>query len=192
MWLALAKVVSTCSSNCSDSGQTCRRLWGILRGVMAQPIIDLETLDLSKHAISDEELRRCLPQSDTFQLLDGICYLDRENNIAVGYKDWGEDPWWAKGHIPGRPLMPGVLMIEGGAQIATFLVKQQKAWASDQMIGLAGIDGVRVRGQIVPPARVYFVSSIQKISGKRLARMNAQVFCNGSMTMEMVVMGAML
>ena len=94
--------------------------------------------------------------------------------------------------MPGRPLFPGVLMIEGGAQIATFLVKQQKEWASDQMIGLAGIDGVRVRGQVTPPARVYFVSSIEKISGRRLARMNAQVFCEGSMVMEMVVMGAML
>lgn len=159
---------------------------------MAQPIVDLDSLDLSQHVISEEELRRCLPQSDKFQLLDGICHLDIENNVAVGYKDWDEKPWWAKGHIPGRPLMPGVLMIEGGAQIATFLVKQQSAWAADQMIGLAGIDDVRVRGQIVPPARVYFVSSIQKISGRRLARMNAQVFCDGAMTMEMVVMGAML
>ena len=140
---------------------------------MGQPIIDLKSIDLTKDVISDEELRRCLPHSDEFQLLDGICHLDKENNIAVGYKDWGEDPWWAKGHIPGRPLMPGVLMIEGGAQIATFLVKQQVSWATDQMIGLAGIDDVRVRGQIVPPARVYFVSSVQKISGRRLARMNA-------------------
>ncbi|MCK5943203.1 MAG: hypothetical protein KAI24_14580 [Planctomycetes bacterium] len=159
---------------------------------MGQPIVDLETLDLSTHVVPDEELRRCLPQRDTFQLLDGIVHLDRENNVAVGYKDWDEKPWWADAHVPGRPLFPGVLMIEGGAQIATFLVKQQKEWATDQMIGLAGIDGVRVRGQVTPPARVYFVSSIEKISGRRLARMNAQVFCNGSMVMEMQVMGAML
>ncbi|MFT4842904.1 MAG: 3-hydroxyacyl-[acyl-carrier-protein] dehydratase [Planctomycetota bacterium] len=159
---------------------------------MGKPIVDLATLDLSKDVVSDEVLRRCLPQAGTFQLLDGICHLDVENNLAVGYKDWDEDPWWAKAHIPGRPLMPGVLMIEGGAQIATFLVKQQAAWATDQMIGLAGIDDVRVRGQVVPPGRVYFVSSIQKISGRRLARMNAQVFSEGAMKMEMVVMGAML
>ena len=58
--------------------------------------------------------------------------------------------------------------------------------------GAAGFPTLRVRGQIVPPGRVYFVSSIQKISGRRLARMNAQVFCEGAMKMEMVVMGAML
>lgn len=159
---------------------------------MGQPIVDLNSLDLSKHVVEDEVLRRCLPQRDTFQLLDGVVHLDREKKIAVGYKDWDEKPWWADAHVPGRPLMPGVLMIEGGAQIATFLVKQENEWATDQMIGLAGIDGVRVRGQVTPPGRVYFVSSIEKISGRRLARMNAQVFSNGSMVMEMVVMGAML
>jgi 3-hydroxyacyl-[acyl-carrier-protein] dehydratase len=159
---------------------------------MGQPIVDLDSLDLTQHVVPEEELRRALPQRDTFQLLDGIVHLDRENNVAVGYKDWDDKPWWGEAHVPGRPLFPGVLMIEGGAQIATFLVKQQREWASDQMIGLAGIDGVRVRGQVTPPARVYFVSSIEKISGRRLARMNAQVFCNGSMVMEMVVMGAML
>ena len=159
---------------------------------MRHPIVDLDSLDLSKPAVSEEELRRCLPHRDVFQMLDAVVYFDRENRIAVGYKDWGENPWWAKGHIPGRPLMPGVLMIEGGAQIATFLVKQENRWATDQMIGLAGVDGVRARGQITPPARVYFVSRIEKVSGRRLAKMAAQVFCDGEMKMEMTVMGAML
>jgi 3-hydroxyacyl-[acyl-carrier-protein] dehydratase len=159
---------------------------------MAEPIVDIATLDLNRPVVSEEQLRRCLPHRDTFQLIDGIVHLDPEKMVAVGYKDWDEDPWWAKGHIPGRPLMPGVLMIEGGAQIATFLVKQDRDWATDRMIGLAGIDNVRVRGQIVPPARVYFAAKVLKISGRRLARMLAQVFCNGQMTLEMEVMGVML
>lgn len=159
---------------------------------MGQPIIDLATLDLTRDAVPEEELRRCLPHRDFFQLLDGICYFDREQGVAVGYKDWDEAPWWGTGHIPGRPLMPGVLMIEGAAQIATFLVKQLSGWARDRMIGLAGLDDVRVRGQILPPARVYFVSGQMQISGRRLAKLPAQVFCNGQMTMEMQVMGVML
>jgi 3-hydroxyacyl-[acyl-carrier-protein] dehydratase len=159
---------------------------------MGQPIVDLQSLDLTRDVIPQEELRRCLPHRDFFQLLDGVCHFDRERGIAVGYKQWTADPWWASGHVPGRPLMPGVLMIEGAAQIATFLVKQQSDWAKDKMIGLAGLDDVRVRGQIVPPARVYFVSGNVQISGRRLAKMQAQVFCNGQMTMEMSVMGVML
>ena len=159
---------------------------------MGQPIVDLKSLDLSKNVIEDAEIRACLPHAEYFRLLDGVCHYDAERKIAIGYKDWGKDPWWAGGHVPGRPLMPGVLMIEGAAQIATFLVKQLSGWAMDQMIGLAGLDDVRIRGQVVPPARVYFVSGNVQISGRRLARMSAQVFSGGQMKLETTIMGVML
>jgi 3-hydroxyacyl-[acyl-carrier-protein] dehydratase len=159
---------------------------------MGLPIVDLQTLDLTRDVVPDAELRATLPHRAEFQLLDGICHLDRERGIAVGYKDWDANPWWAKGHIPGRPLMPGVLMIEGAAQIATFLVKTLSDWARERMIGLAGLDDVRFRGQIVPPTRVWFVSGNVTISGRRLAKMSTQVFANGQMTMEAQLMGVML
>lgn len=159
---------------------------------MGQPIVDLATLDLSRAVVPDEELRACLPHRHEFQLLDGICHYDVERGIAVGWKDWDDDPWWARGHVPGRPIMPGVLMIEGAAQIATFLVKQKSDWARDRMIGLAGLDDVRIRGQILPGSRVHFVAGDLQLSGRRLAKMHAQVFANGQMTLETHVMGVML
>lgn len=159
---------------------------------MGQPIVDLQSLDLTRNVVPEAELRACLPHAEYFRLLDGVCHLDPERGIAVGYKDWDQNPWWAAGHVPGRPLMPGVLMIEGAAQIASFLVKQLSGWAKDRMIGLAGLNDVRVRGQVVPPARVYFVSGKPQISGSRLAKIETQVFSNHTMTMEMVVMGVML
>ncbi|MCA8978052.1 MAG: hypothetical protein KDC98_25220 [Planctomycetes bacterium] len=159
---------------------------------MASPLVDLQNLDLNRIVIPEEELRAALPHRDHFQLLDGICHYDPERNLAVGYKEWGEDAWWASGHIPGRPLMPGVLMIEGAAQVASFLIKKANVWASDRFIGLAGLNDVRMRGTVEPPARVYFVSGDIRISGRRLARMPAQVFCNGEMKMEMELLGVML
>ncbi len=159
---------------------------------MGLPIVDLDTLDLTADVVPEARLREILPHRAEFQLIDGIRHLDHERGIAVGYKDWDANPWWAKGHVPGRPLMPGVLMIEGGAQIATFLVKSLSDWARDRMIGLAGLDEVRMRGQIVPPARVWFVSQLIAISGRRLAKMAVQVFANGQMTMEARLLGAML
>lgn len=159
---------------------------------MGQPLVDLQSLDLTKNVISEEELRAVLPHRDEFQLLDGICHYDPERNLAIGYKDWGEEPWWAKGHIPGRPLMPGVLMIEGAAQVASFLIKKSMLWGDDRFIGLAGLNDVRMRGVVEPPARLYFVSGDVKFSGRRLARMPSQVFCNGEMKLEMELLGVML
>ncbi|MFY9341163.1 MAG: 3-hydroxyacyl-ACP dehydratase FabZ family protein [Planctomycetota bacterium] len=159
---------------------------------MGQPLVDLQTIDFTQAVVSDDELRVYLPHAFEFRLLDRVCHFDRERSLAVGFKDWDENPWWARGHVPGRPLMPGVLMIEGAAQIATFLLKQQTGWGRDRMVGLAGLDDVRIRGQVVPPARVCFVAGNVVTSGRRLAKMDAQVFCNGQMTMEMRVMGVML
>jgi 3-hydroxyacyl-[acyl-carrier-protein] dehydratase len=159
---------------------------------MGQPLVDLSTLDLSAAVVPDAELRAILPHRGEFQLLDGICHFDRERKLAVGWKDWPADAWWAAGHIPGKPLMPGVLMIEGAAQVASFLIKTTSSWDIDRFVGLAGLNEVRFRGTIVPPARVYFVSGNVQVSGRRLARMQAQVFCNGQMTMEMELLGTML
>jgi 3-hydroxyacyl-[acyl-carrier-protein] dehydratase len=159
---------------------------------MARPLLDLATLDLSRNVVPEAELRALVPHRDCFQLLDGVCYFDPERQYIVTYKDWEADAWWAKGHIPGKPLMPGVLMIEGAAQTATFLIKKVVGWQVDQFVGLGGLNDVRFRGQVVPPARVYFIAGPGNVSGRRLARFPAQAFCNGQMIMEMELLGVLL
>jgi 3-hydroxyacyl-[acyl-carrier-protein] dehydratase len=156
------------------------------------PLVDLSTLDLSRDVVSTEELRAIVPHRDYFQMLDGICHLDPERELIVGYKDWPPDPWWAKGHIPGRPLMPGVLMIEGAAQVTSFLIKRASGWEADRFVGLAGLNDVRFRGQVVPPARVHFVGARGSVSGSRLARFPAQAFCNGQLVLDMELLGVLL
>ena len=55
--------------------------------------------------------------------LNGVNYYDHNGKI-VGYKDVREDEFWVEGHIPGRPLLPGVIMIEAAAQLASFLCQR--------------------------------------------------------------------
>ncbi len=133
-----------------------------------------------------------LPHDHEFRLIDGICHLDLEEGIVVGFKTWDQNPWWARGHIPGRPLMPGVLMAEGAAQVATILMKKKEGWGMDRFIGLAGLDRVRYRGQVVPPATVFFVSRTGEGSGNRIARYPAQAYCDGKMVMDMTLLGVLL
>src|SRR5712675_945513 len=159
---------------------------------MAPPLVDLSTLDLSHDVVSQDDLRRLVPQRDYFQMLDGVCHYDPERGTLVAYKDWPADAWWASAHMPGRPLMPGVLMIEGGAQAAGILIKKLSGWEPQRVIGLGGLNNVRFRGQIVPPARVLFVATQGTISGNRLARLPAQAFCNGQLVMEMELLGVLL
>ncbi len=156
---------------------------------MSKALVDLSTLDLSRDVMSQEELRSLLPHRYEFQLIDGICHVDQEAGLVVGYKDWGEDAWWARGHIPGRPLMPGVLMVESCAQVSTVLMK--KSMATTGFIGLGGLEGVRFRGTVVPPTRIHLVSRVGKHSS-RMARYPAQCFCAGKLVMEMELLGVLL
>lgn len=159
---------------------------------MARPLVDFALLDVSKDVIPESELRRYVPHRDAFQLLDGICYYDVEQSILIAYKDWTADAWWASGHVPGKPLMPGVLMIEGAAQAATFLLKKHNNWAPEKFVGLGGLDDVRFRGQVVPPARVHFVAGRGTLSGSRMAKFPTQAFCNGQLIMDMTLLGVIL
>lgn len=160
--------------------------------LMAQPLVDLSSLDLTRDVLPEEELREMLPHRFEFQLIDGVSHLDTEEGLVVAYKVWDAEPWWGRGHVPGRPLMPGVLLAEGAAQAATILMKTTEGWGKEQFIGLAGLDKVRYRGQVIPPATVHFVSRRGRRSGNRLARYPAQAFCNGKMVMDMELIGVLL
>lgn len=158
---------------------------------MPQLLVDIATLDLTKDVLPDDELRAMLPHAHEFKLIDGICHLDLEAGIVVGYKRWDANPWWARGHIPGRPIMPGVLLVEGSAQVATVLMKKRERWGMDRFIGLGGLDDVRFRGTVVPPTTVYFVSKVGNRS-TRIAKYPAQCFCDGKLVMEMEMLGILL
>lgn len=159
---------------------------------MARALVDLSTLDLEQDVLSEEELRTLLPHRHEFQLIDGICHLDLGTGLIVAHKTWEEDAWWGRGHIPGRPLMPGVLIAEGGAQAASVLMKKTGACGPERFIGLGGLDNVRFRGQVIPPTKIYWVSKVGILSGSRLARYPAQAFCNGKLVMEMELLGVIL
>lgn len=160
---------------------------------MARELFDLSTIDLTQSVVPEEELRTLVPHRHEFQLIDGICHLDLEEGVVVGFKKWAAEPWWGRGHIPGRPLMPGVLLAEAAAQCATVLMKKHEAgWGEGRFIGLAGLDNVRFRGQITPPATVYFASRAGSRSGNRLAKYPAQALCDGKVCMDMTLLGALL
>ena len=158
---------------------------------MAVPLIDFTTLDLTRNVLPEAELRTLLPHRHEFQLIDGVCHIDIEKHELIAYKDWDENAWWARGHVPGRPLMPGVLMCEGAAQAASLLSKKRQGWGGDKFIGLGGLDNVRFRGQVVPPARCYFVTRGGVISS-RLAKYPAQCVVDGKVCLEMELLGVLL
>jgi 3-hydroxyacyl-[acyl-carrier-protein] dehydratase len=113
-----------------------------------QLLVDPTTYNLDQVAMSLEEVRKYNPQRFEMEQLSGVLKFDPEAGEIVCFKEITEGEFWVRGHIPGRPLMPGVIMIEAAAQMCSLyfgLVSTQ-----DKFIGFGGVDGVKFRGQVVP------------------------------------------
>lgn len=149
-------------------------------------ILDPTQIDWN-HVIADREaIARILPHRYEFALLDGVVLLDTTAMTFAGYHDVRTDAFWARGHIPGRPLFPGVLMVEVGAQLASFA--HASAFPGAPFMGFVGIDGVRFRGAVEPPCRLHLVGRATQMKPRRFVA-QLQGFVGGNMVYEGEIMG---
>ena len=77
----------------------------------SEPLLNPTTVSTDEVAVSKEEILALNAQRDEFEQVDKIVSINLENCQAVGIKTQRPDEFWTRGHIPGRPIMPGVLMI---------------------------------------------------------------------------------
>jgi len=124
----------------------------------ARFIVPPDEIDVSHVVMDIEEIRKSIPHRFEMEMLTGILRLDFEQHLAIGYRDVRGDEFWCRGHIPGRPLMPGVLMAEAAAQLCTFYYKRAQAGAADKFLGFAGLDNVKFRATVVPGDKLILVA----------------------------------
>jgi 3-hydroxyacyl-[acyl-carrier-protein] dehydratase len=63
-----------------------------------------------------DDVRNILPQKEPFMFVDGIKYFDENSKSLIAYKTFRNDEYFFKGHFPGDPLVPGVIIIEALSQ----------------------------------------------------------------------------
>jgi 3-hydroxyacyl-[acyl-carrier-protein] dehydratase len=98
--------------------------------------------------------------------LQGILLFDPDQGLVVGYKDVRRDEFWTSGHMPGRPLFPGVLMIEAAAQLCTFFYRTRIEESRDRQYGFGALDRVRFRGTVKPGDRLLLVAKVRQLRKK--------------------------
>jgi 3-hydroxyacyl-[acyl-carrier-protein] dehydratase len=152
------------------------------------PLVDLSALDLSKVLFTREQIYDRLPQRYEFMQLDTIVHVDREQCLALASREVREDEYWVRGHIPGRPLLPGVLMIESAAQLAAFVAYELGLYPPHKFIGFGGVDNVKFRAVVSPPAHMYFALKGLEFRPRRII-CDTQAFVNGQMCYEGRIMG---
>jgi 3-hydroxyacyl-[acyl-carrier-protein] dehydratase len=94
-------------------------------------------------------IQAILPHRYPFLLVDGIEEMERWKRI-VGIKNVTINEHFFQGHFPGKPIMPGVLIIESMAQTGGVLLLQEVKDREKKLLYFVAIDGARFRRPVVP------------------------------------------
>ena len=130
-------------------------------------LIELSGIDLANCVIDQEGIRQINPQRYEMEHLNGVIWYDLDSMTIVGYKDVRPDEFWVRGHIPGRPLLPGVVMIESAAQLASIGFKVFTSAEDDRFVGFGGVADAKFRRAVTPPARMLLLGKCTELRSRR-------------------------
>lgn len=140
----------------------------------------------SKQIFTVEEIHQLLPHRYPFALVDRIVeFVPGEK--AVGIKNVTFNEPYFPGHIPNRPIMPGVMMIEAMAQVGGVILAQLPGMQG-KFFAFAGIDKARFRRPVTPGDRLIMTVELLSFKRKRIAKMKGK----GMVDDLLVVEGEML
>jgi 3-hydroxyacyl-[acyl-carrier-protein] dehydratase len=124
------------------------------------------------------------------QQLTAIVYCDNVQHIVAGYKDVGSDEFWVRGHMPGYPLLPGVLMCEAAAQLCGYYIVTHGLMQGD-FIAFGGMEDVRFRSPVRPGDRLVLIGKATKLN-RRQSIFNVQGFVGSAMAFHADILGVPL
>jgi 3-hydroxyacyl-[acyl-carrier-protein] dehydratase len=151
------------------------------------PLVDPQTIDTSRVVLDRDGIRRYNPQRFEMEQLTAIVHLDMERKLIVGYKDILPDEFWVRGHLPDFPLMPGVLICEAAAQLASCYCKAA-GFSETGFVGFGGMEDVRFRGQVRPGDRLLLVGKGASLR-RRYSTFEVQGFVGPNMVFHGKVLG---
>lgn len=135
--------------------------------------------------LNKEQVMEIIPHRDPFLLIDGITELEIGKK-AVGYKDVTENEYYFKGHFPGNPVMPGVIIVESLAQVGAVSVLSMDAYKGKTAY-FGGIDNCRFRRMVKPGDKLILEVTLTKLrgiigKGQAVATVDGEVACECEIT----------
>ena len=151
-------------------------------------LYNLNDVDFDNPVFDLDEIRQVNPQRHEMEQLTAIVYVDQENGGVIGYKDVTNKEFWNAGHMPGYPMMPGVILCECAAQLAGFYARKFQLLGGD-FLGFGGLDDVRFRAPVYPGCRLVLMVRLKSIRPKRRAEFAFQGFVEEKMVFSGTMIG---
>ena len=145
----------------------------------------------SKGVIFDTNaIQNILPHRYPFLLVDSVIEFEPEKRI-VGIKNVTFNEPQFTGHFPGRPIMPGVLIVEAMAQTGGILLLKDDEEVENKLVVFMGIDNVKFRKQVIPGDQL--VMELTMIKARRSTfKMAGKAFVKGELVCEAEMMAAVI
>lgn len=139
--------------------------------------------------LNKEEIKNIIPQREPFLMIDEVEeYVPGESCTA--YKFVNEEEWYFKGHFPGNPVMPGVLITESLAQAgAVAILSLEENQGRNALFG--GINNMKFKRIVKPGDKLKLEVKIIKRKGpigvgEALATVDGQIAAKGELTFAVV------
>jgi len=126
-----------------------------------------------------------LPHREPFLLIDEVLELEPGERV-VALKRVREDEWYLRGHFPGRPIMPGVLIVEAMAQTGAIAVLSEEENLG-RIALFAGIDDTRFKRIVEPGDELQLECTLEQVrgpigKGRARATVDGQLAARGTLT----------
>ncbi len=152
-------------------------------------LFPIEGIDLSAVVATREQIGELNPHRHEMALIDRVVWVDEGFHSGVAAWDVRDDEFWVRGHFPDRPMLPGVLMVEAGAQLACYLYN--KHHGSSQLAAFLRIEDAVFRRSVEPGETLLILCREVKRSARRFIS-DVQGVCGGQVTFEARIHGMRL
>lgn len=136
-------------------------------------------------------IQKILPHRYPFLLVDAVEELDRKKRI-VAIKNVTVNEGFFQGHFPGKPIMPGVLIIESMAQSAGLLLLQEVEDRENKLLYFVAIDNARFRRPVVPGDQLKIEVNVVAWRGQTFCKVEGRARVNGELAAEATLMCMMV
>jgi 3-hydroxyacyl-[acyl-carrier-protein] dehydratase len=136
-------------------------------------------------ALGREQIEEILPHRDPFLFLDEVTVLEPGSRV-VARKLVQDEEWFLTGHFPGRPIVPGVIIVEAMAQCGAVAVLADEA-NRGKLALFAGIDDVRFKRVVRPGETLTLECVVETVRGpvgrgKAKATVDGKLAVRGTLT----------